>query len=62
MNKLKVYCASTRDEAREYAIEWQQWLSEQSLSYGELAEWYEIFKKLGYKYGLSDEFKKNGVI
>ena len=62
MEKEKVLNAQTQDEARQYAIEWQQWASEQSLSYGELAEWWEVFNELGKKFDLLEEFKENGII
>lgn len=53
---------TTKEQAREYAIDWQSWASEQSLSYSELAEWGEIFTQLGDKYGLTTELKENGII
>lgn len=52
----------TQDEARQYAIEWQRWAGEQSLSYGELAEWGAIFTELANKFDLVDEFTENGII
>lgn len=30
--------AQTAEEARQFAIDWQNWQAEQSLSYGELAD------------------------
>jgi hypothetical protein len=53
---------TTKDEARQYAIDWQNWASEQSLSYGELAEWQHIFAELAEKFDLVEEFKENGII
>lgn len=52
----------TQDEARQYAIDWQNWASEQSLSYGELAEWNAIFEEIAYKFNLLEEFNENGII
>jgi len=52
----------TAEEARQYAIEWQQWASEQSLSYSELAIWGEIFTELADRYNLTEEFRENGII
>ena len=52
----------TEEEARQYAIEWQRWASEQSLSYGELAEWGGIFTELGERFNLTEEFKENGIL
>jgi hypothetical protein len=53
----------TADEAREYAIEWQQRASEQNLSYGELIEWRYYFTELAERFPeLTEEFKENGII
>jgi hypothetical protein len=53
---------TSKEEARQYAIDWQHWQSEQSLSYGEIAKWQSIFEDLAAKYGLVDEFVENGII
>lgn len=53
---------NTQEEARDYAIEWQKWSAEQSLSYGELAEWGDIFTRLGVRFNLTEEFQENGII
>lgn len=52
----------TQEQARDLAIEWQQWQSEQNLSYGELADWEDFFRKLGRDFSLTDEFKENCII
>lgn len=52
----------TEDEARQAAIDWQAWSSDQSLSYGELADWAGAFETLGKKFNLTDEFKENGIL
>jgi len=52
----------TQAEARQYAIDWQNWASGQYLSYSELAEWQAIFSALAKKHNLIDEFKENGII
>lgn len=52
----------TQDEAREYAIEWQKWVAEQNLSYGELVEWSAIFEELADKFDLREEFIENAII
>ena len=52
----------TKEQAREKAIDWQNWQSKQSLSYVEMAEWASYFKELAKKFGLGDEFKENGII
>lgn len=52
----------TEGEAQDLAIDWQAWLQEASLSYGELAEWQDLFTDLGSKFNLTDEFRENGII
>ena len=52
----------TKEDARQEAIDWQYWASEQSLSYGELAEYADYFGKLARKFGLTEEFRENGII
>jgi len=53
---------TTQDKARQYAIEWQQWASEQNLSLGELIEWQGVFSAIAQKFDLQDEFIENGII
>lgn len=53
---------TTRQEAIQYAIDWQQWASGRNLSYGELSEWQAIFVELAEKFGLQEEFQENGII
>lgn len=61
--KIKAITAiKSKDEAQQEAIDWQKWQSEQSLSYGELAEWSEYFRELGKKFGLLREFKENAIL
>ena len=60
MNKPKKI--NTQGEARQYAIDWQSWASEQNLSYGELADWGAIFTELANKFDLKEEFFTNGII
>lgn len=54
--------AKTPGEATQAAIDWQNWQSEQSLSYGELAEWQGVFEALAEKFDLTEEFTENGII
>lgn len=60
--KIKVFESKTAEDARQYAIDWQNWQSKQNLSYGELAEWWEIFKDLADRFNLTEEFKENGIL
>lgn len=59
---MKITKITTEDQARQAAIDWQIWAGEQSLSYGELAEWADHFTQLGEQFNLTDEFKENGII
>ena len=52
----------TAEEARQYAIDWQNWASDQDMSYSEIIEWDIYFTALADKYGLQEEFKENGII
>lgn len=52
----------TKEEARQYAIDWQYWLSGQNLSLGELADWQAHFEEIATKFDLTEEFKDNGII
>ena len=60
-NTMEKQTPKTQDEARQYAIEWQQWQVGESLSYGELYTWQIHFKTLGIKFDLTEEFKENGI-
>ena len=51
-----------KENAREKAIQWQQDFENNNYSWLELAQWQQYFEKLGKRYGLTDEFKENGII
>lgn len=52
----------TAEDARDLAIEWSHWISEQNLSYGELIEWQGFFEALVERFPeLADEFHENGI-
>lgn len=50
----------TKEQARQYAIDWQQFASDTDISYGEILDWQ--FTKLAKQFDLTDEFKENGII
>lgn len=52
----------TKEEARQYAIWYQNWMTEQNLSYSEIAYWQGVFLAVGKNFGLLKEFKENGII
>ena len=53
---------TTQDEARQYAIDWQKWVADQNLFYGELAEWQYKLAELAKRFDLTEEFEENGII
>jgi len=53
---------TNKGDARDFAICWQAWQGKQSLSWGEVSAWAEVFEKLGKKFDLLEEFKENGII
>lgn len=59
---MKKKTIKTKEEARDYAIEWQNWCSEQNLSYGEMAEWQDYFRGLAIEFDLVEEFEENAII
>jgi hypothetical protein len=52
----------TKEKARQYAIDFQKWASEKSLSYGEILHFQNKLLHLAKKFHLIDEFKENGII
>jgi hypothetical protein len=50
-------------EATDLAIAWQHWMSEQNLSYGEMAEWSSYFEGLAQQFPeVAEEFAENAII
>lgn len=63
MNKAnKEYYERMKRRARNNAIFWQEKISNESMSYEELAEIQSHFEALGKRYGLLNEFRENGII
>lgn len=56
------YYQKRKEEARQRAIEWQADFARSSLSWGVCCEVYSIFCDLAKRYGLTREFKENGII
>ena len=56
--------AIAKEKARQQAIEWQidYALANEDMSYSELADAGEHFRKLGKRYGLLREFRENAII
>lgn len=54
---------TTQAEARQYAIDYQNWLGEQDdVSYFELAQWGDHFEKIAEQFDLVEEFTENCII
>lgn len=53
---------TSADQAEELAKDWQIWAGENSLSYGELAEYQSYFETLAAKFDLTEVFQENGII
>lgn len=60
---------NTREEAEQFAIDWQQWVAEQNqtdeeptLYQSDLLEWQNVFEELAERFDLVDEFQENGII
>ena len=54
------------DTVRNFAVDWQDWASGESLSYEELLNWTIALKHLAEladpSGGLKEEFKENGIL
>lgn len=48
--------------ARNIAIEWQEHFNNMNYSYYDIALWQDFLKKIARKYGLTHEFRENGII
>ncbi len=57
MNNIK-----TKNQAQQYAMDYQKWASEQDLSYGEILHFQDKLIKLAKRFNLVKEFKENGII
>jgi len=51
-----------KEQARERAQRWQREFADTSHSWGEVAEATARFERLGRRYGLTREFRENGII
>jgi hypothetical protein len=62
MKQKPVEQIKSESEARQLAVDWQDWQSKQSMSQGEASDWASYFEVLAKKFGLEEEFKENGII
>lgn len=52
----------TKEQARQFGIDYQKWASEKDLSYGEVLHFQNKLSTLAEKFDLVEEFKENGII
>ena len=64
MTKNQKYYRSRQERLRQEAIEYQIdcYTGEIQLSYSELAEWCNYFRKYGKRFGLLREFEENAIL
>jgi hypothetical protein len=62
MKILDIDTIETVEEARQLAIDWQQWQADKALSMVQLMVFASYFEDIGKKFNLTDEFKENGII
>ena len=58
MNKYQIRKAAARDRA----IAWQEEFNDKCLSWSDLSYWNSYFARLAKRYGLTNEFRENGII
>jgi hypothetical protein len=51
-----------RAEARDYAVTWQHEFADRVMDWAEAADWGELFAAIGFDWGLTDEFRNEGII
>ena len=62
-NMPEVEEVTTAEQARDLAVEWQHWQSEQSMTWGETGIWQDYFEQLAEKFPeLAEEFRENAII
>lgn len=62
MNMLIPKYIKTKEQARQYGIDYQNWASNQDLFYSEVIHFQNKLTTLAKKFGLVREFKENGII
>lgn len=60
-NKARRTYQEAKEAARLFAIDTQNIISENNLSYGEIADIQYTLHQLGKRFGLVREFKENGI-
>jgi hypothetical protein len=53
---------TTKEQAIQYAMDWQARISDQSISYAEIIENQTELRALAERFDLVEEFEENGII
>ena len=65
-HKLKIYDSARyeigKNAARQLAIDYQQYFSENNLTYSEIAQYQALLQELARDFNLIDEFTENGIL
>lgn len=59
---MKMTDVKTKKQARQKAIDYQFWQTNQNLSYEEAINWEYYFRSLSRRFNLNAEFSENGLI
>jgi hypothetical protein len=63
MTKKNINSFKSAEEVTQFAIEWQDWQTENCLSWGEFADWGSYFEQLANKFPeVKEEFEANAII
>ena len=62
LNSALRYLWLYREVVRQFTIDWQSNFDTKTYSYDELAACQQYFERLGQKYGLTAEFRENGIV
>jgi len=53
---------NSADELRNLVLDWREWVDEQALSWEELVDWLVLWEWAAGEFGLTEEFRENGII
>ena len=62
MNITRLENVKSKGEARDIAIEWQQWFRGEKMFMSDFVRWQDAFDRVAKKYRLVREFKENGIV
>jgi len=62
MKFIKIENIKTEEQAKNIAIDFQSWVSNQNLSWEEIINYNNYFEEIAEKFKLKNEFRENGII